>query len=320
MELQTKIDIVRPNFEINYRSSILMIGSCFTENIGEKLAYFKFNIDLNPCGIVYNPFSVANVLQLLLAHKRLTGSDLLPNNGKWVSLLHHGRFSALQAADCLKNINERLELSAARLKTTNVLIITWGTSWVYRYKENGMIVSNCHKFPAAAFDRFRLTVAEIVEKYTELIARLKTLTPDLQILFTVSPVRHWKDGAHGNQLSKSVLLLAIDELVRKFDCVSYFPAYEIVMDELRDYRFYAEDMLHPSTRTIDYIWEKFGENYLSKETEPLRKRIDKINKTLLHRSSDPDSPAALELQERLKKEIKEIEQEYGFTYLSTPGV
>ncbi|MEG1737803.1 MAG: GSCFA domain-containing protein [Odoribacter sp.] len=320
MELQTKIDIVRPNFEINYRSSILMIGSCFTENIGEKLAYFKFNIDLNPCGIVYNPFSVANVLQLLLAHKRLTGSDLLPNNGKWVSLLHHGRFSALQAADCLKNINERLELSAARLKTTNVLIITWGTSWVYRYKENGMIVSNCHKFPAAAFDRFRLTVAEIVEKYTELIARLKTLTPDLQILFTVSPVRHWKDGAHGNQLSKSVLLLAIDELVRKFDCVSYFPAYEIVMDELRDYRFYAEDMLHPSTRTIDYIWEKFGENYLSKETETLRKRIDKINKTLLHRSSDPDSPAALELQERLKKEIKEIEQEYGFTYLSTPGV
>lgn len=320
MELQTKIDIVRPNFEINYRSSILMIGSCFTENIGEKLAYFKFNIDLNPCGIVYNPFSVANVLQLLLAHKRLTESDLLPNNGKWVSLLHHGRFSALQAADCLKNINERLELSAARLKTTNVLIITWGTSWVYRYKENGMIVSNCHKFPAAAFDRFRLTVAEIVEKYTELIARLKTLTPDLQILFTVSPVRHWKDGAHGNQLSKSVLLLAIDELVRKFDCVSYFPAYEIVMDELRDYRFYAEDMLHPSTRTIDYIWEKFGENYLSKETETLRKRIDKINKTLLHRSSDPDSPAALELQERLKKEIKEIEQEYGFTYLSTPGV
>ncbi|MEG2791559.1 MAG: GSCFA domain-containing protein [Odoribacter sp.] len=320
MELQTKIDIVRPNFEINYRSSILMIGSCFTENIGEKLAYFKFNIDLNPCGIVYNPFSVANVLQLLLAHKRLTGSDLLPNNGKWVSLLHHGRFSALQAADCLKNINERLELSAARLKTTNVLIITWGTSWVYRYKENGMIVSNCHKFPAAAFDRFRLTVAEIVEKYTELIARLKTLTPDLQILFTVSPVRHWKDGAHGNQLSKSVLFLAIDELVRKFDCVSYFPAYEIVMDELRDYRFYAEDMLHPSARTIDYIWEKFGENYLSKETETLRKRIDKINKTLLHRSSDPDSPAALELQERLKKEIKEIEQEYGFTYLSTPGV
>ncbi|MEG2341141.1 MAG: GSCFA domain-containing protein [Odoribacter sp.] len=320
MELQTKIDIVRPNFEINYRSSILMIGSCFTENIGEKLAYFKFNIDLNPCGIVYNPFSVANVLQLLLAHKRLTESDLLSNNGKWVSLLHHGRFSALQAADCLKNINERLELSAARLKTTNVLIITWGTSWVYRYKENGMIVSNCHKFPATAFDRFRLTVAEIVEKYTELIARLKTLTPDLQILFTVSPVRHWKDGAHGNQLSKSVLFLAIDELVRKFDCVSYFPAYEIVMDELRDYRFYAEDMLHPSTRTIDYIWEKFGENYLSKETEPLRKRIDKINKTLLHRSSDPDSPAALELQERLKKEIKEIEQEYGFTYLSTPGV
>ncbi|MEG2277740.1 MAG: GSCFA domain-containing protein [Odoribacter sp.] len=292
MELQTKIDIVRPNFEINYRSSILMIGSCFTENIGEKLAYFKFNIDLNPCGIVYNPFSVANVLQLLLAHKRLTESDLLPNNGKWVSLLHHGRFSALQAADCLKNINERLELSAARLKTTNVLIITWGTSWVYRYKENGMIVSNCHKFPATAFDRFRLTVAEIVEKYTELIARLKTLTPDLQILFTVSPVRHWKDGAHGNQLSKSVLFLAIDELVRKFDCVSYFPAYEIVMDELRDYRFYAEDMLHPSTRTIDYIWEKFGENYLSKETEPLRKRIDKINKTLLHRSSDPERAVA----------------------------
>lgn len=306
MDLQTIIKLEKPEFKIGYDTRMMMLGSCFVENIGEKLDYFKFDVDINPCGIVYNPVSVANTLQILMEGKRFTRNDLLQNGDRWVSFSHHGSFSDRDPLRCLQKMNERLELSSAHFAQTDVLVITWGTAWVYRYRQSGQLVSNCHKFPSASFDRFRLGIADIVNLYSDLLPRLKESNPRLKVLFTVSPIRHWKDGAHGNQLSKAVLLLAIDELMQRFDFVSYFPSYEIVMDELRDYRFYAEDMLHISPQGVDYIWEKFKGQYFTTETLDFMKRIDKLNKILLHRPSDPDSETTLQLRQQASEELKNL--------------
>jgi len=311
MELKTTVETDKPAFRMDYTTKTLMLGSCFVENIGAKLAYFGFQTDINPCGIVYNPMSVAETLELLLDDRRFGRDDLRQNAGKWVSLSHHGRFSDADPEKCLQNINTRLERSAAYLRQCDVLVVTWGTAWVYRHRASGRIVSNCHKFPATDFERFRLTVEEIEEVYVALIRRLQECRPSLQILFTVSPVRHWKDGAHGNSLSKAVLLLAVDRLRKRFGQVAYFPAYEIMMDELRDYRFYADDMLHVSPVGIEYIWEKFRDLYLREDTRPWMERIAKCRKILQHRPDDPQAGAYLELRKKTLDELHRIEEQLG---------
>lgn len=309
MKLQTVVDIEKPDFKLDYATRMMLVGSCFVENIGQKLNSFGFQVDINPCGLVYNPLSVATSLNFILDRKRFVEADLIRNNGKWVSLNHHGSFSDFQSEACLQKINERLEKAAEHLKKTDILMITWGTSWIYRYRKNGCVVSNCHKFPASDFERFRLGEDDIFRVYTDLIARLKQWRPELKILFTVSPIRHWKDGAHGNQLSKAVLLLVVDQLMRTFDFVSYFPSYEIVMDELRDYRFYAEDMLHISPQGITYIWEKFRDLYISKEAQGWMERIGKLNKILQHRPFDDSTDAYQSLREKAEQELREIKNQ-----------
>lgn len=306
MELQTLIKLEKPGFQIDYATSTLLLGSCFAENIGEKLTYFRFPVDVNPCGIVYNPASVADTLTALVSGRRFTQADLQYQDGKWFSFSHHGRFSDPDPEICLQKINARLEAATARLKTADLLVITWGTAWVYRYKANGQVVANCHKLPEAQFERSRLTVEEIVSLYLPLIRQLREQRPGLRLLFTVSPIRHWKDGAHGNQLSKAVLLLAIDRLRQECEGIGYFPAYEIVMDELRDYRFYAPDMLHISSQGIDYIWEKFRLQYMSPETCLLMNRVDKLNKQLLHRPLGTDTESLLRLQEKARQELRQL--------------
>lgn len=323
MEFRTKVEIEAVQDRVDYDSRICMLGSCFAENIGQRLKYYRFRTELNPCGIVYNPISVANVLKLMLARYRFTGKDLLYNADKWVSLYHHGSFSAPTKELCLERINERLGRAADGFEETDLLLMTFGTAWVYRYKERGMIVANCHRFPAGDFERFCLTPEEIVDVYRLLIRQLREVNPKLRIIFTVSPIRHWKDGAHGNQLSKAVLLLAIDKLVQEFPDVYYFPSYEIVMDELRDYRFYGEDMLHISSLAVEYIWEKFKGAWISPAIEPLMKRVDKLNKSLDHRPFSPESDAYRRFQQQLRQEIetlKQMNQNIDFTSVSSSGV
>lgn len=303
MELQTVVYIEPPKSLLTYRSHMMMLGSCFVENIGAKLEYFYFDVDVNPCGIVYNPESVANTLDILLDRKIFTRDDLWHSNGLWGSFSHHGHFSASNAEECLAGINSRIVASARHLECADLLVVTWGTAWVYEYLETGIIVSNCHKFPAASFRRFRLDVDFIVKRYTELLERLHSQCPGMKILFTVSPIRHWKDGAHGNQLSKAVLHLAIDKLMQHFDFVSYFPSYEIMMDELRDYRFYAEDMLHISPQGVSYIWEKFRDLYFEPETILLMRKVDKLNRALAHRPLNPNSEEALKLHTQAKQDL-----------------
>ena len=310
MNLQTKITVAAPDFLIDYNSRLMMLGSCFAENMGSKFSYYKFDVDVNPCGIIYNPLSVANVLRLLVEGKRFEKNDLREVGGKWVSLFHHGAFSSADPDECLHRINDRLTKATGELRTLDLLVITWGTAWVYRYTRENIVVSNCHKIPSQEFERSRLSVEDIVKEYLVLIGRLREINPGLRILFTVSPIRHWKDGAHGNQLSKATLLLAIDRLREEIQHVYYFPAYEIVLDELRDYRFYAEDMLHVSGFTVDYIWERFLYSFISPEVFGLMNQIGRINKGVAHRPFEPQSEEYQRLVKKMLAEIAMISRSY----------
>ena len=310
MNLQTKITVAAPDFLIDYNSRLMMLGSCFAENMGSKFSYYKFDVDVNPCGIIYNPLSVANVLRLIVEGKQFEKSDLRQVGGKWVSLYHHGAFSSTDPDECLRRINDRLTKATGELRTLDLLVITWGTAWVYRYTRENIVVSNCHKIPSQEFERSRLSVEDIVKEYLVLIGRLREINPGLRILFTVSPIRHWKDGAHGNQLSKATLLLAIDRLREELQHVYYFPAYEIVLDELRDYRFYADDMLHMSGFTVDYIWERFLYSFISPEVLGLMNQIGRVNKGVAHRPFDPQSEEYHRLVKTMLAEIAMISRSY----------
>jgi len=307
MKLQTIIKTEKSNVQIDYDSGIMLIGSCFTDNIGNILSALRFDTTINPCGIVYNPESVATSLDLIMDNKVFTKDDLLKVGEQWVSLKHHGSFSSKDYNLCLKKINDNISLASKKILSSKFLIITLGTSWVYRYSETGEIVSNCHKIPASKFERFRLDTDEIVIKYTTLIKKLRNINKDIKIIFTVSPIRHWKDGAHGNQLSKSVLLLAIDKLKDLFNNIYYFCAYELMMDELRDYRFYSDDMLHPSKLAVEYIWDRFKQDFISPSCFDLMKFIEKLNKKEAHRPTNVDSEEYKRFAQKLISDEKYVQ-------------
>jgi hypothetical protein len=288
MKLTTEISIPSPLFSVTYDDWLLTMGSCFAENIGGRLCRYGFDSDVNPFGILYNPLSIAASLERLLAGTLYDTSELFQYNGLWHSYAHHGSFSDVTAAGALDKINARFVTAADRLPNCNVLLITFGTAWVYRRKGDEAVVSNCHKVPEKEFDRLRLSVDSIVERWSLLLTQLKTLNPNMRVLFTVSPIRHWKDGAHENQLSKSTLLLAIDRLVESCGAL-YFPAYELMMDELRDYRFYASDMLHPSEVAVDYIWERFADCCFDKATREAMREVEQVARAMAHRPLNPDS-------------------------------
>ncbi len=310
MMWQTVVDIEKPDFSVDYHSRWMLIGSCFAENMGMKLMENRFAVDCNPCGIVYNPESVAQVLERLMDERVVTPDELIWHEGKWMSWGHHGRFSASEREVCLEKMNARIYRGAEQLRRADVLLITFGTSWVYRHLQSGCVVANCHRFPERDFERFCLSVPEIVGLYERLLEQLERINPGVRVLFTVSPIRHWKDGAHGNQLSKSVLLLAIDELVKRRKRVYYFPSYEIVLDELRDYRFYAEDMLHVSGQAVDYIWTRFRDTFLSADALQVMRQVEKINKGLNHRPSDPESETYIAFRRKLEGELEQLGNKY----------
>lgn len=307
---RTKVKIQESKDKFGYNSKAIMLGSCFVENIGEKLCGYKFDCNVNPFGVIYNPISVGNSLKILLENKEFTEEDLNFAYDLWFSFSHHSRFSHSDVNECLHLINTEIKKTSLDLANSDVLYITFGTSWVYELIDTGKIVSNCHKLPAKDFNRYRLDVEEIVEYYKELIISLSVFNPNLKIVFTVSPIRHWKDGAHGNQLSKSTLLLAIDQLVQLFDQASYFPSYEIVMDELRDYRFYSEDMLHMNPTSVNYIWSRFVDTYMQNPTLEVMKKIDKIVSASAHRPFNPESSSHQSFITSILSDIEKLQNEY----------
>ena len=312
MNFRTQVELPEKEVKICHAERIMLWGSCFVENIGKLLLENKFRCVVNPLGILYNPISIAESLQQVLAKKVYEEKDLFQSGGMWHSWMHHSDFSSSSLGNCLKRINGNMSMTAETLSDTDWLVVTWGTAYVYYLQQTRSIVGNCHKQSEKLFVRKRLEVDEIVEVWKRLLGDLKIFRPQLKVLFTVSPIRHAKDGMHGNQLSKSVLLLAIDELCKTcFDCY-YFPSYEIVMDELRDYRFYADDMLHPSTKTVEYIWECFCRCYFSKETIGIIKEWEDIKKAVEHKPFAPESDAYQKFLSQIVLKISQIKEKFPY--------
>ena len=292
MDFQTKIELPVGLPPVTHAGQILLMGSCFAETMGMQLVESKFKVDVNPFGILYNPSSISAALGEMLKGKVYQENDLFAYKDLWHSPMHHGSFSAFTPEETLRTINARLHHAHQRLSELNWLMVTLGTAYVYKQKESGRVVANCHQLPESHFLRYRLSVEEIVEDYTALITEMAARNPELKWLFTVSPIRHIRDGMHANQLSKSTLLLAIDRLRQLFPRkVFYFPSYEIILDELRDYRFYADDMVHPSPLAIRYLWERFSETFFSAETKQVIMAVQDIRRDLAHKPFHPESEA-----------------------------
>ncbi len=315
---RTVVDIEPSKQKISYSTKVMLMGSCFTEEIGQKLVDYLFDVDVNPFGVIYNPISVANSLKILLEKRFFYSTDLEQRGNVWFSWYHHSRFSSTSQQETLDAINSRIAQSADFLKNAKFLFITFGTAWVYVLNKTGQVVSNCHKLPQKLFTRRMLTVEEIVAKYSDLLPEIWSVNPDLNIIFTVSPVRHWKDGAVGNQYSKAVLIVAIQELLQKFDRLSYFPAYEIVMDELRDYRFYADDMIHVGTQGVNYIWWRFGQKYFEQDMEKTLKEVEKIVKASQHKPKNKYSSEYKQFVNTIIERIMILKKSYP--YIKVDGI
>lgn len=313
MEFRTLVDLPMGELTITHSDKILLLGSCFSENIGRQLVINKFGCDINPFGILYNPLSIANAIKLLQKNETFIPSQLFEYRGLYHSFMHHGSFSDSSPEKCLTMINERLKSAQNQFASLNHLLITFGTAYVYQYNETNEVVANCHKLADNQFTRRLLSVDEIIQVYQPMIAEMLNNNTDLKILFSVSPIRHIKDGMHKNQLSKSTLLLAIDVLKELFpSSVFYFPSYEIVVDELRDYRFYADDMLHPSSVAVNYLWQSFVNSYLSKDTQQIMKEWSEINKALQHKPFHPESEQHKSFLTQIVLKIEQLKRKYPF--------
>lgn len=311
MKLITEVALPEYPFRLDHQMPVLMMGSCFTENIGKQLERYLFPACINPFGTIFNPLSVQKGLEALMHKKAYGEQDLNFHNDMWFSFDHYTGFSSPDRNEALDQINRSFESAKEVLKKSGVLILTWGTSWVYRYRETGQLVCNCHKIPSREFTRTQLTTREIIAAYEALLPQLFEFNSKLKIIHTISPIRHWKEGAHGNQLSKASLMLAGDALQKQFpDQFFYFPSYEIVMDELRDYRFYAEDMIHTSDQTTAYIWEKFKEVLISESSAEIIKDLEPLLKLQEHRPKSQNKEAQKKLENKFREGMSYIKSKY----------
>ena len=293
MKLYTSVDIAPSARQIGYGDKILLLGSCFADNIGAKFSEHYFQATVNPFGTLYNPASIAAAIT------NLGNSQLVEHNGLWHSMMHHGAFSDKDKEQLIARCEQSRALLQRALKEASTVVVTFGTAWVYEME--GQVVANCHKLPANRFTRRCLTVNEIVEMWQQIVASM----PDKHWIFTVSPIRHVKDGLHANQISKAILLQAVDMLGQ-----SYFPSYEIMMDELRDYRFYAEDMVHPSALAVEYIWQRFVENYINKDTQKEMRVLNQLWRDNQHRMLHPETDEARSFVQRLAERKAQLQQRY----------
>ncbi len=337
MEFRTKINLKPFGRKIDYSMNGLSIGSCFAENIAARLRQAKFPIVSNPFGVLYNPYTVADTINAISSGKLFKEEDLVREGDLWSCFSFHGSFSSVDAGKALAAMNKAVEDGRKALEKADYVILTFGTAWVYelnpdyhdveekdenlfmrakrimREMARPRVVANCHKFPAKAFSRRRLTVGEIVDIYSIL---LDTVLAGKQVLLTVSPVRHIKDGLEENSVSKATLLLAVSELVGKFENAEYFPAFEIVNDELRDYRFYKEDMVHPSEQAVDYIWKIFGETLFAKKTAETIAEVGEIVAAASHRPLNPESAEHRRFLRSMLRKAEALQKKYPAIDLS----
>ena len=312
MQFTTKIPIKKSNFPIDYDSKIMLLGSCFAENMGKKFEYFKFQATTNPFGIIFNSVSIEKLMRRCVENRKFTDDDIFFHNDLWHCFEVHSELSNPNKEAFLKNLNSIAEMTHQQIGTLSHCIITLGTSWVYRNIESNEIVANCHKMPQKQFIKELLSIHKIEESLRNIISLIHSVNPNCKFIVTVSPVRHIKDGFVENTLSKAHLIAAIHNLKLETRNPQYFPAYEIMMDELRDYRFYAEDMLHPSQTAIDYIWMKFYENYISESEFETMNEICSIQKGLQHRPFNPKTESHEKFLSKIIIQQQKLKEKHPF--------
>ena len=313
MNFRTQIPILKNNRPIDYDSRVVSLGSCFAVNISEKLRHFKFSTTLNPFGILFHPEALNNFITTVSKRKNITEKELFFHNECWHSFDVHSELSHPDQQQLINILNKRILESYAAITAASHLIITLGTAWVYRNNDSGEIVANCHKVPQKHFKKEILSIAAIIANLKNSIKAIKEMNSEAHVIFTISPVRHSKDGFVENQRSKAHLIAALQAVLHQpvFENETYyFPSYEVMMDELRDYRFYAEDMIHPSALAIDYIWSKFQEASIAEDCYPVMKRVDAIQKSLAHRPFHSDSQSHQKFVKDLRSKISQLESDY----------
>jgi hypothetical protein len=311
---RTVVNPEKSPFLISHSDRIVSIGSCFSENIGRKFKEYKFNINVNPFGQQYNPHSIATAIERLLNPVRYTEKDLVYHDELYHSYQHHGSFSRGSAAETLQVINGNLLQASEDLKNATVLFLTFGTSHVFELKEEKKIVSNCHKLSGTQFTRRLMKPDEIVNVLSAALAKLSTVNRELRTIFTVSPVRYFAFGHHENTVSKAHLFAAIHKLQEQHPDNFYFPAYELVMDDLRDYRFFAEDMLHPTYQATDYVWEKLCAAMLEPKTLALMRDMDELLLAARHKPRNPASEAHQKFVEKNLEKLNKLEKEFALRF------
>ncbi|WP_369047941.1 GSCFA domain-containing protein [Tenacibaculum sp. UWU-22] len=312
MQLQTNIPIKKQSCNlINYNAKLLLLGSCFSTNIGNKLAYYKFRTIENPFGILFHVKAIEKLIVNALNKKVYTQEDIFFHNERWNCFDAHSSLSATDKNQLLSTLNNALELTNKQVTNASHLVITLGTSWVYKEVASDNTVANCHKLPQKHFTKEILSVDEILKSLKNMITLVKSVNKDITVLFTVSPVRHLKDGFIANQQSKAHLITAIHQVVNQKE-VCYFPAYEIMMDELRNYRFYTQDMLHPNSTAIDYIWDKFLIAWVADETNQTMQEIASLQKGLAHRPFNPNTEQHMLFVKKLEQQKTELQKKFPF--------
>jgi hypothetical protein len=317
LQFTTKIPVQKSSFPIDYDSKIMLLGSCFAENIGKKFSYFKYQATTNPFGIIFNAVSLEKLIRRVVENKKFTENDIFFHNELWHCYEVHSELSNPDKDLFLSHLNSILESTHRHIAALTHCIITLGTSWVYSNIETHEIVANCHKVPQKQFTKELLSIEQTEKSLENIILLIHSVNPNCHFIFTVSPVRHIKDGFIENTLSKAHLIAAIHSILNKKFSTSlevtnqnrnYFPSYEIMMDELRDYRFYAEDMLHPNQTAIDYIWLRFYEHYISESAAKLMEEVDAIQKGLAHRPFNPNTESHQKFLAQLNLKIETIKK------------
>lgn len=318
MKFHFEFDIKKPQRRIRHTHKLMLIGSCFTENIGEKLKKHKFQVLENPNGILFNPVSVAEAMDMYITGRKTTMDDIFLYNETWHSWKHHSRYSGISAEDCLDKINASTTIAHAYLMHADHLLITLGSSWLYTLTAEaanavpGQVAANNHKAPAGWFSKRLMRPEEVKQVLGAMLDKLLLFNPQIQVIFTISPVRHLREGVIENNRSKAVLIQAVHDLVEQFEQVYYFPAYELVIDDLRDYRFYAEDLVHPNYYATQYVWDKFVNACMDDETKELMKEIAEINLAFQHRPLNPNTSQHKHFLETYFRKTSLLKEKYSF--------
>lgn len=302
--------------KITHQDGLLLIGSCFSEHIGNRLSDLKFNVGSNPFGILFNPKSIETTLYRIIEKNYFNESDVFEKDGLWYSFEAHSSIHAETQQDLLDILNNNINIWNERLKQAHWLTITFGSAFAYKHVEQTKIVANCHKLPQALFEKILLKTNDIVDDYNVLLNALKQFNPTLKIIFTVSPVKHLRDGVVENSVSKSILIQATHQLINDQKQCVYFPAYELVNDDLRDYRFYESDMAHPNKQAIDYVWKRFAEVYFNDKTVAINDKLNHIHQAYHHRLFNKTTSSSVKFKHKFYQQCVNLQAEYPYLDLT----